>query len=273
MIGTTGDPDYAAMPHVDRSPRERSSLRAVLVDGDVQSTGRVEDQSDSGILVRGPVGLVVGRHLSVVRVLQETEGATRPAVVVRLDDGRGAGLRFLRAHEGRVATPNAPMLYLAEAWDDEDGWLAPLPEPVVSSARFAVRPSTVERLRRFVDRDLVAGTTVLFSNELRPAGERVAVVLVHPISGAELDLAAVVLRCVHEPRPHLELAFIATDVVARIEVARFIETGNPRPRIVPPVPDLELENEQLRERIARLEQAVAWATEHERVGLRDGGER
>ncbi|MCC7070838.1 MAG: PilZ domain-containing protein [Deltaproteobacteria bacterium] len=262
----------SAMAHVDRRPREPSNLRVVLVDGDVQSTGHVADQSESGLLVRGPIGLVVGRHLSVVRVLQEAEGATRPAVVVRTDEGRGAGLRFLRAHEA-YATPDAPLLYLAEAWDDEDGWLAPLPAPVVTSARFAVRPSSVERLRRFVDRDLAAGTTMLFSSELRTPGERVAVVLVHPVTGAELDLPAVVLRCEREARPHLELAFIATDVVARIEVARFVETGDPCPRILPPVPDLERENEHLRERIARLEQAVAWATEDDRAGLRGGGER
>ncbi len=253
-----------AMALVDRSPRERSSLRAVLVDGQVQSTGRVEDQSASGLLVRGPVGLVIGRHVSVVRLHQETEGTARPAVVVRNDEAHGAGLRFLPPGGARGAAADAPLLYLAEAWDDEDGWLAPLPEPVATAARFAVRPTTVERLRRFADRDLVAGSTVLYSSELRPPGERVAVVLVHPVTGAELDLPAVVLRATAEPRPHLELAFIATDVVSRIEVARFIETGAPRPTAVPPLPTLEVENEQLRERIARLEQAVAWATEEDR---------
>lgn len=249
------------MGQIDRSPREPSDLRAVLVDGDVQSSGHVHDISRSGMLVRGPIGLTIGRRLSVVHVLEDVEGAARAAEVVRLHGRDGAAVRFLAPGEPRKLPADAPLLYLAEAWDSEGGWLAPLPEPVAAAARFAVRPTTVERLRRFADRDLLAGRTVLFTSELRAAGERVAVVLVHPLTGAELDLPAVVVRTDREPRARLELAFITTDVQSRIAVARFIETGDARARALPPAPDLERENEQLRERIARLEQAIAWATE------------
>lgn len=249
------------MGSVDRSPREPSDLRAVLVDGHVQSAGRVTDISRSGMLVRGPMGLAVGQRLSVVRVIEEVEGAAHAAMVVRLHGKDGAGVRFMPPAEPAALAADTPMLYLAEAWDSEGGWLAPLPEPLMISARFAVRPSTVERLRRFADRDLLAGRTVLFTSDLRSAGERVAVVLVHPHTGAELDLPAVVVRSDGRPRPRLELAFLATDVESRLEVARFVESGDPRRRRPPPVHNLETENERLRERIARLEQAVAWATE------------
>ncbi|MBI1949584.1 MAG: PilZ domain-containing protein [Deltaproteobacteria bacterium] len=248
------------MGQIDRSPRERSDLHAVLVDGDVQSTGRVSDISRSGLLVRGPLGLTIGRKLCVVNVVEAIEADARQAEVVRLEGSDGAGLRFLVDGTPQQLPTDVPLLYLAEAWNSEGEWLAPLPEPPTPSACFAVRPSTVERLWRFADRDLSAGRTVLFTNELRAAGERVAVVLVHPRTGAELELPAVVVRCDREPRPCVELAFVANDVQARIEVACFVETGEVRPRALARAADLEIENDRLRERIARLEQAVAWAT-------------
>lgn len=257
------------MPQIARSPRHPSDLRAVLVDGDVQSAGRVVDVSSSGLLVQGPVGLRIGRRLTVVGVDDAREGAARAAQVVRQEGRDCAGLRFLAdAWDKRPADDGAPQLYLAEAWDTEGEWLAPLPGPAAPCARFAVRPPTVDRLRRFADRDLAAGRTVLFTNELRAAGDRVAVVLVHPLTGAELDLPAAVVRTTPDKPSRLELAFLATDVESRIEVARFVETGDPHPRLLLPVPNVELENDRLRARVAELEEALEEAERTERMIMR-----
>lgn len=267
------------MTQLARSPRELSTLCAVLVDGDVQSAGRVRDISATGLLVTGPEGLEVGRRLSVVRMVDDMEGPRRAAEVVRRHGKDGAGVRFLPAGPGASVPAHAPSLFLAEAWDDEEGWLGPLPatgaDGEAPDARFAVRPRSRERLRRFLNRDVDSGTTTLFSPELRPPGTRVAVVLIHPVTGAELDLPAVVLRTHHDDPRRLEVAFVAVDERSRAAMDRFVDTGDPNPRLLPPstldptaaVADLERDNALLRARVRELEEALEESERTERSFL------
>lgn len=269
------------MNHLARSPRQASDLHAVLVDGDVQSAGRVRDISFTGLMVAGPVGLHVGRRLTVVRMVDEAEGPRRPAEVVRRDGRDGAGLRFLPPSEDRELPADAPSLFLAEAWGEEGEWLTPLPVApltvpsaasgsplsVPPSARFAVRPDTIERLRRFLERDVEAGRTVLFTRELRAPGTHVAVSLVHPATELPLDLAAMVIgQHAAEPR-RLELAFLAPIEQRRAEVARFLETGDPHPPLLEPTSEVVLENAGLRARVAELEEALEESERTERAIL------
>lgn len=261
------------MSHLARSPRQTSDLRAVLVDGDVQSAGRVRDISYTGLLVTGPVGLRVGRRLAVVRMVDELEGPRRPAEVVRLDGRDGAGLRFLPPSEDRALPSDAPSLFLAEAWGDDGEWLTPLPrllsddEDAAPNARFAVRPGTIERLRRFLERDVEAGRTVLFTRELRAPGTQVAVALIHPATELALDLPAVVV-CQHATEPlRLELALLAPLEQRRAEVSRFLETGDPEPPLLEPPTELVLENARLRARVLELEEALEESEHTERAIL------
>lgn len=269
------------MKHLARSPRQASDLHAVLVDGDVQSAGRVRDVSFTGLMVAGPVGLRVGRRLTVVRMVDETEGPRRPAEVVRLDGKDGAGLRYLPPSEDRALPADAPSLFLAEAWGEEGEWLTPLPGApqgapsaspgstlsVAPSARFAVRPDTIERLRRFLERDVEAGRTVLFTRELRAPGTQVSVSLVHPATELPLDLAAMVIgQHATEPR-RLELAFLAPIEQRRAEVTRFLETGDPHPPLLEPTSEVVLENAVLRARVLELEEALEESERTERAIL------
>lgn len=244
----------------------------MLVDGDVQSAGRVKDISYTGLFVAGPAGLHVGRRLSVVRMVDDVEGPSRPAEVVRRDGKDGAGVRFLQASEDRLLPDAAPNLFLAEAWDDEGGWLSPQPlaaraDQVEPAVRFAVRADTIERLRKFITRDVEAGGTTLFTRELCAPGTRVDVVLVHPATDAELDLPAVVVRAIHEEPKRIEVAFVSADLQGRAELKRFLETGEPTPLLLPSPPDLELENARLRARIVDLEEALEESERTERSFL------
>ncbi len=74
-------------------------------------------------------------------------------------------------------------------------------------ATFLVKLTSVERLSDFGASHLAAGGTVLFTPVLRPAGERVTLIVVHPVTDEEFRLPGVVARA-HSDRPkRLEIHF------------------------------------------------------------------
>lgn len=111
---------------IARSPRTRSTLRAVLVEGDVHTAGSVRDMSSSGLFIDAPLRLVVGQRVAVV--MGDVDGVRVPTEVVRVVPHQGTAFRFLGEVSQRAARDGVPELVLHEP-DDAGDVVAPLPTP------------------------------------------------------------------------------------------------------------------------------------------------
>lgn len=229
------------MGYVVRSPRQPSSLHAVLVKGSVHTAGVVRDLSTTGLFIEAPAQLALGERVAVVPVLDDLEGVRLVAEVVRTMGRDGLALRLLGnllpdAHKSRTPTwmrsapldllpPDAPSLLLADPGADDVLAAPPITRPGLDTARYVVRPRDLAGLRDFEEWHLGASGTMLFAHDLRAPGDAVVVVVMHPITGAAFELDAVVVNTHEHPHRRLDVHFLSADVRVRARFHTFVETG------------------------------------------------
>lgn len=138
--------------------------------------------------------------------------------------------------------PGFGLEILAMADDDHQTWssyvelLSGPHGELATSGVVVVRPESLSRLRDFEEWDLAAGGTMLFARELRAPGEGVLVIVVHPETGAEMHLPAVIVNAHAEAPRRMDVCFLDVSDLLRVRFRAFVESGRGPPVLALPAP-------------------------------------
>jgi len=129
------------------------------------------------------------------------------------------------------------------------------------AACFLLRMKDVSQLQKFYTRDISQGGCFINTPQVKPLGEDVEIVLIHPDTDEEFHIPGRVARCVAEgpEATHgMGINFVSMDQLRRVDLSLFIETGA---RVLAEEPDA------ISERLGVLTQAVKREPDNWKVHL------
>jgi PilZ domain len=138
------------------------------------------------------------------------------------------------------AEPGFGLEIVAMADEDQHTWasyvelLSGPHAELATSGAVVVRPDNLARLRDFESWDLTAGGTMLFASALHAPGAGVLVIVVHPQTGAEMHLPAVVVNAHAEPPRRMDVCFLDVNDTLRARFRVFVESGRAPPLLALP---------------------------------------
>jgi hypothetical protein len=231
-----------------RDARYKARIAVTMTRGKVTTPLLTEDVSFRGVFVRmdAPPAL---RQLVQLEIALPRGATIRPhaMVVYRVPPGGdqvpGAGLQFYGL-DGRDRIH----------WDtfvhEVRQEAKPLPPPSDGAidaikrkherhvVRFEVRLTSLEELRALYTRDISKGGMALETELLIQVGEEVGLDLVHPTSGIEFALDAVVRRVIRDNGVRgLGLEFVGLTEERREALGRFVREGAPKDDVTTVPPD------------------------------------
>jgi len=220
-----------------RAPRISSRIRSEFLE-----KNRVEaitlNVSRNGIFVQTdaarPLNSLVRLKVYIPPDQRTIEIFGRVARKGTFEDKSGIGIHFL---ELASADREAWLSYVAlveklnAGSTDSLSPSAPLPRSERrssprTSASFMVRFKSTQRLEEFVSQNLSEGGMFLATPVLKPVGERIQVVVIHPTSAKDFEIEAEVIRINEEPTEDepkgMALKFISLNQQRQAELKTFL---------------------------------------------------
>jgi hypothetical protein len=229
-----------------RDARYKAHIALRMTRGRVSTQLVTEDVSFRGVFVRmdAPPAL---RQLVRLDITLPRGATIRPhaMVVYRVPPGGdhtpGAGLQFYGL-DGRERIQWDTFVHEVR---EESRPVASVPPDAIEAerrqheryvVRFEVRLRSVDELRSLYTRDISQGGMALETDVVLPVGEHVGLDLVHPTSGAQFGLDAVVRRVIEDRG--LGLEFVKLTDERREALLRFVTEGADVTTIPPGDPNL-----------------------------------